>query len=48
VPWTSKTEKAGLMAQRQYPEEIAKQQIAEEIPLNWRADSILWGYTAKN
>jgi hypothetical protein len=27
------------MAQRQYPEEISKQQIAEEIPLSWRADS---------
>jgi hypothetical protein len=47
MPWTSRQDKPGLQAQRQYPEEIAKQQIAEEIPLSWRADSILWGYVTK-
>jgi hypothetical protein len=35
------------VAQRQYPEAIAEKQIAEEIPLSWRSDSILWGYVAK-
>lgn len=47
MPWKGKIEEPGLVAQRQYPEEIAKQQIAEEIPLRWRADSILWGYVTK-
>jgi hypothetical protein len=39
MPWTGKLEKPGFEAQRQYPEAISKQQIAEEIPLSWRADS---------
>jgi hypothetical protein len=39
MPWTGKQEKLGFEAQRQYPKEISKQQIAEEIPLSWRADS---------
>ena len=47
MPWSSKLEKPGLQAQRQYPQEIAEKQIAEEIPLSWRADSILWGYVTK-
>jgi hypothetical protein len=47
MPWTGKQDKPGLEAQRQYPEDISKQQIAEEIPLSWRADSILWGYVTK-
>jgi hypothetical protein len=47
MPWSSKVEKPGLQAQRQYPQEVAEKQIAEEIPLSWRADSILWGYVTK-
>jgi hypothetical protein len=47
MPWTSERDSHGLQAQRQYPEGISKQQIAEEIPLSWRADSILWGYVTK-
>jgi hypothetical protein len=47
MPWTGKQEKPGLQAQREYPEAVSKQQIAEEIPLSWRADSILWGYVTK-
>jgi len=35
------------VAQRQYPEAIAEKQIAEEIPLSWRSDSLLWGYVTK-
>lgn len=47
MPWTSKVEKPGLQAQRQYPEEISKKQVAEEIPLSWRGDKALWGYVTK-
>jgi hypothetical protein len=47
MPWTGKQEASALVAQRQYPEETSKQQIAEEIPLSWRADSTLWGYVTK-
>jgi len=32
MPWTGKQDRSGLQAQREYPEEISKQQIAEEIP----------------
>ena len=47
MPFVGLEEKTGLVAQRQYPEPIAKQQIAEEIPVSWRADSMLWGYVTK-
>jgi hypothetical protein len=47
MPWTGQQDKPGSQAQRQYPETIAEKQIAEEIPISWHADSILWGYVTR-
>jgi hypothetical protein len=36
-----------FVAQRQVPPEISKRQIEEEIPVSWKADSMLWGYVTR-
>jgi hypothetical protein len=47
MPWKSTIEKTGFEAQRQYPLEISKKQIEEEVPVSWKADSMLWGYVTR-
>lgn len=47
MPWKSTIEKVSFEAQRQVPEEVSKRQIEEEVPLNWKADQMLWGYVSR-
>jgi len=36
-----------FVAQRKVPPEVSRRQIEEEIPVSWKADSMLWGYVTK-
>jgi len=44
VPWKNESTKPEFTAQRNVPDDVSKRQIQEEVPVNWRADNMLWGY----
>jgi len=38
---------SSFSAQRKVPADISRRQMEEEIPVSWKADSMLWGYVTK-